>query len=57
MCRCGDPTFNALGTHGVVLDLGHSVLGRLAAQIPIIKSLYGDQKERVNVNAGLTFLF
>jgi hypothetical protein len=44
-------------TPRVVLDLGHSVLGRLAAQIPIIKSLYGDQKERVNVNAGLTFLF
>lgn len=44
-------------TPRVIVDLGRGVLARAAVQIPVVKSLYGDQKERVNFNAGLTFLF
>jgi len=44
-------------TPRVVLDLGGGVLGRVGVQIPIVKSLYGEQTERANVNVGLTFLF
>jgi hypothetical protein len=44
-------------TPRVVLDLGGGVLGRVGVQIPIVKSLYGDQTERANVNVGLTVLF
>jgi hypothetical protein len=44
-------------TPRVILDLGGGLAGRLAIQIPLVKSLYGDQKEHVNVNAGLTILF
>ena len=43
--------------HRVVVDLGAGVLARAAVHIPVVKSLYGGQKERVNVNAGLTFVF
>jgi hypothetical protein len=44
-------------TPRLVLDLGGGFLGRLGVQIPIVKSLYGDQTERANVNVGLTVLF
>jgi hypothetical protein len=44
-------------TPRLVLDLGGGFLGRLGVQIPVVKSLYGDQTERANVNVGLTMLF
>ena len=44
-------------TPRVVLDLGGGFLARVAVQIPIVKSLYGEQTERANVNVGLTVLF
>jgi hypothetical protein len=44
-------------TPRLVLDLGGGLLGRVGLQIPIVKSLYGDQTERPNVNVGLTVLF
>ena len=44
-------------TPRLVLDLGGGILGRVGVQIPIVKSLYGDQTERANVNVGLTVLF
>jgi hypothetical protein len=44
-------------TPRLVLDLGGGLIGRVGAQIPVVKSLYGDQTERANVNVGLTFLF
>ncbi len=44
-------------TPRVVLDLGGGILGRVGVQIPVVKSLYGDQTERANVNVGLTVLF
>ena len=44
-------------TPRLVLDLGGGILGRVGVQIPIVKSLYGDQTERANLNVGLTVLF
>lgn len=44
-------------TPRLVLDFGGGLLGRAGVQIPVAKSLYGDQTERANVNVGLTFLF
>ena len=44
-------------TPRLVIDLGGSLVGRVGVQIPVVKSLYGDQTERANVNVGLTFLF
>jgi hypothetical protein len=44
-------------TPRLILDLGGGLLGRVGLQIPIVKSLYGDQTERPNVNIGLTALF
>jgi hypothetical protein len=44
-------------TPRLVLDLGGGILGRAAVQIPVVKSLYGQQTERANVNVGLTALF
>ena len=44
-------------TPRLVIDLGGGLLGRVGVQIPVVKSLYGDQTERANVNVGLTFLF
>jgi hypothetical protein len=44
-------------TPRLVLDLGGGLVGRAGVQIPVVKSLYGDQTERANVNVGLTFLF
>lgn len=44
-------------TPRLVLDFGGGLLGRAGVQIPVAKSLYGDQTERANVNVGLTLLF
>jgi hypothetical protein len=44
-------------TPRLVLDLGGGLLGRVGVQIPVVKSLFGDQTERANVNVGLTVLF
>jgi hypothetical protein len=44
-------------TPRLVLDVGGGLLGRVGVQIPVVKSLYGDQTERPNVNVGLTVLF
>ena len=52
--RAGDLVYL---TPRLVLDLGGGILGRVGVQIPIVKSLYGDQTERANVNVGLTVLF
>ena len=41
----------------LIVDVGGGVVLRLGVQIPTWKSLYGVQSEKVNVNAGLTFLF
>ena len=41
----------------VILDLGGGLVGRVGVQIPIVKSLYGDQTERAVVGVGLTYLF
>jgi hypothetical protein len=41
----------------LIVDVGGGVVLRVGAQIPTWKSLYGIQSEKVNVNAGLTFLF
>lgn len=44
-------------TPRVVIDLGGGLLARVGVQIPVVKSLYGDQTEHANVNVGLTVLF
>ena len=44
-------------TPRVIVDFGGGFLGRAGVQIPVLKSLYGDQTERANVNVGLTVLF
>ena len=44
-------------TPRLIVNLGSGIVLRLAAQIPAWKSLYGVQSEKVNFNAGLTFLF
>jgi hypothetical protein len=44
-------------TPRLIVNLGGGIVLRLAAQIPVWKSLYGVQSEKVNLNAGLTFLF
>lgn len=44
-------------TPRLIVSLGGGMVLRLAAQIPAWKSLYGVQSEKVNFNAGLTFLF
>lgn len=44
-------------TPRVVVDLGGGLLARVGVQIPVVKSLYGDQTERANVNVGLTMIF
>lgn len=44
-------------TPRLIVDLGGGFVARLGAQIPAWKSLDGIQSEKVNVNAGLTFLF
>lgn len=44
-------------TPRLIVNLGSGIVLRLSAQIPAWKSLYGVQSEKVNLNAGLTFLF
>lgn len=44
-------------TPRLVLALGGNVIARVGVQIPVVKSLYGQQTERANVNVGLTLLF
>jgi hypothetical protein len=41
----------------VVVDVGRGMLGRLTAQIPVAKALYGDQTEKLVLNVGLSYLF
>lgn len=40
-----------------IVDLGRGTLGRISVQLPIVRKPYGDQTEKVVVNAGLTYLF
>jgi hypothetical protein len=44
-------------TPRVIVDVGHGLVGRLSIQVPIVRSLYGDQTERLIANVGLTYLF
>jgi hypothetical protein len=44
-------------TPRLLVNVGHGLVLRLAVQIPAVKSLHGVQNEKVNYNAGLTFLF
>jgi hypothetical protein len=44
-------------TPRVLVSLGKGIVLRLAAQIPAGQWLYGVQDEKVNYNAGVTFLF
>lgn len=44
-------------TPRVMLDIGKGFVGRAAIQIPIARSLYGEQAERVVANVGLTVVF
>lgn len=41
----------------VLINLGKGIVLRVGAQIPAVERLYGVQNEKVNYNAGLTFLF
>lgn len=41
----------------VIVDLGHGLLGRAAVQLPLVRSLYGDQTERFVASVGFTYLF
>jgi hypothetical protein len=43
-------------TPHLLLDLGRGIVLRAAAQIPTVRSLHGYQRERVVLNAGLTFV-
>jgi hypothetical protein len=44
-------------TPRVIFAVAPKVVLRASAQIPVAKSLYGVQSERVNFNGGVTFLF
>ena len=44
-------------TPRILVNLGKGIVLRLGVQIPAGQWLYGVQNERVNANAGLTFLF
>ena len=44
-------------TPRVMFAVSPEVVLRVAAQIPLVRSLYGVQREKTNVNAGVTFLF
>jgi hypothetical protein len=44
-------------TPRVIVDVGRGLLARATVQIPVVRSLYGDQTERFVVSAGLTYLF
>jgi hypothetical protein len=41
----------------VMVDVGRGLVVRAGVQVPVVRALYGDQTERVVVNAGLTYLF
>ena len=41
----------------VIVDLGRGLVGRLSVQLPVYKSLNGDQRERTVANIGVTYLF
>lgn len=41
----------------LLFDLGGGIVARVGVQIPVARSLYGDQTEKAVVTAGLTFLF
>ena len=38
-------------------DLGKGVVGRLSVQVPAVRNLYGEQREKTVANVGLTYLF
>ena len=44
-------------TPRLLVSVAKGVVLRAAAQIPVVKDLYGVQKEKTNYNAGVTFLF
>ena len=44
-------------TPRILVDLGHGVVLRAAAQVPIVKDLNGRQEEHVVLNAGISFVF
>jgi len=44
-------------TPRLLVSLGHGVVLRAGAQIPVVKDLNGFQKERAVANVGLTYLF
>jgi hypothetical protein len=44
-------------TPRVILDIGRGLLARATVQIPVVRSLYGDQTERFVASAGFTYLF
>ena len=44
-------------TPRLLVDVGRGIVLRAAAQIPVARDLNGAQKERVVLNAGLSFLF
>jgi hypothetical protein len=44
-------------TPRLVVDLRKGLVGRLAVQVPVYRSLNGDQKERAVANIGFTYLF
>ncbi len=44
-------------TPRLLANLGHGLVLRAAAQIPLVRGLNGFQKERVVANVGLTYLF
>lgn len=44
-------------TPRLMVAVAPRVVLRVSAQVPVVKSLYGVQREKTNVNAGVTFLF
>ncbi len=44
-------------TPRVLVEVGGGVVLRLAAQVPVVKSLYGEQTEKTVYNVGLTYTF
>jgi hypothetical protein len=44
-------------TPRLLVDLGHGLVLRAGAQIPLVRALNGYQTERVVANVGLSWLF
>jgi hypothetical protein len=44
-------------TPRILVNLGKGIVLRMSVQIPAVQKVYGVQDEKVNYNAGLTFLF